>query len=211
MRKRLFDSALIVLFTLILIMCVLLMGNMIRGARADAEVRQIMAEAQDRIEVYEAANTRAIERPKLAMVTYAPLETPKADLVEDWYIEAIPLDKQLQKVVFEESCKNGVDYFTALGLIKVESDFCTDMVNPISSCYGLCQLNPEWFPTGLSPENNIKFGMGYMGELLERYEGDVQAALRAYNRGLDDGDRNYSRAVLEAAESIMDVAGMMTK
>ena len=39
-----------------------------------------------------------------------------------------------------------------------------------------------------------------MAGQIERYDGDIQAALRAYNKGYDDGDRRYARAVLDASE-----------
>lgn len=214
MRKHngwFYDLILIILIGMVVLTAVLLLGSMIRGARADAEVHQIMEDAQERIDAYEAAQVAGNEQPKLVMVEYKPLETATVEPVEDWYIESIPMDKELQKVLFDAACENGVDYFTALGLIQVESDFCLNEVNPISGCYGLCQLNPEWFPTGLSPEDNIKFGMGYLGQLLEQYRGDVEAALRAYNRGYDDGYRGYSLAVLDAAEAIMDAAVVVTK
>lgn len=101
-----------------------------------------------------------------------------------------------------------MDYFAALGLIQVESNFQLDAVSPCGS-YGLCQLNPAWFPSGLSPEENVRAGLEYPGELLETYSGDVQAALRAFNRGYDDGARGYPSAVLSAAEDIMRQAGVV--
>lgn len=212
MRKRdlLSEIVIITLFVTAVLAIFVMLGMALRS-KSDAEVHQIMADAEERIERYQAANASAKERPKLSMVTYAPLETPTIEPVEDWYIESIPLGKQLQKVVFEESCKNGVDYFTALGLIQVESDFQLDAVNARTGCYGLCQLHPGGFSTGLTPEQNIEAGMEYLGQLLERYDGDVQAALTAYNAGYDTGIRWYARAVLEAAEAIMDAAGVVTK
>ena len=44
-------------------------------------------------------------------------------------------------------------------------------------------------------------GMDYLGYQLECYNGDLEAALTAYNAGHDTGARGYARAVLEAAEN----------
>lgn len=87
----------------------------------------------------------------------------------------------------------------ALGLIEVESSFRADVVNPAYGCYGYCQLNPHYFPNGLSPEDNIRVGIGYLGYQLERY-GELEAALTAYNAGHDTGNRVYAQKVLAAME-----------
>lgn len=215
MNKR-FDIFTFLLALLILSIIFLLLSFAITAmisSAADAEAQEIMEQAQERIDLYKAASTPAKERPATVVVYEASpaVETPEPppEPVEDWYIESIQLDKQLQKVVFDAACENGVDYFTALGLIQVESNFQADAVNPVSGCRGLCQLSPVYFPGDYTPEENVRAGMEYLGQLIESYQGDVQAALRAYNRGWDDGARGYPYAVLSAAEDIMRQAGMV--
>lgn len=92
-----------------------------------------------------------------------------------------------------------IDLSLALGLIFVESRFIPDAVSS-EGCYGLCQLNPVYFPSDLTPVENIETGMKFLGELLDKYQ-DVPAALTAYNAGHDTGDRTYANAVLAAAEN----------
>lgn len=87
----------------------------------------------------------------------------------------------------------------ALGLIQVESSFDADAINPKSGCYGYLQLHPSYFPTDLSPADNIRTGIEYLAEQLERYDVDLEAALTAYNAGHDTGDRTYAAKVMEAA------------
>ena len=215
MNKR-FDIFTFILVLLILSIIFFLLPFSITAmisSSADAEAREIMEQAQERIDLYKAASTPAKERPTATVVVYEEspaVETPEPppEPAEDWYIESIPLDKQLQKVVFDAACENGVDYFTALGLIRVESNFQLDAVSPCGS-YGLCQLNPAWFPSGLSPEENVRAGMKYLGQLMETYQGNIEAALRAFNRGYDDGARGYPYAVLSSAEDIMRQAGVV--
>ena len=66
-------------------------------------------------------------------------------------------------------------------------------------CYGLTQLNRDYFPDGLSAADNLREGIHYLGRLLEQH-GDMGAALTAYNAGYDTGSRAYAGAVLRAAE-----------
>lgn len=214
MRKR-FD-----LYTLIvIILCVIavlafsaMLANAVRARAADIEAREIMEKAHERIDLYYASLPARERTTDTVIVIEArpAVETPEPspEPVEDWYIESLPLDKQLQKVVFDAACENGVDYFIALGMIQVESNFQVDAVSACG-CYGLCQLNPEWFPSGLSPEENVRAGVEYLGDLLETYSGDVQAALTSYNAGYDTGHREYANDVLSASEDIMRHEGVV--
>lgn len=112
---------------------------------------------------------------------------------------AVPLPEELQ-IVLRDACEEyGVELAMALGVIEVESGFKPDIVNPISGCYGLMQLNPRYFPADLPHGENIRQGVAYLGQLLERY-GDEAAALTAYNAGHDTGSRKYAGSVLAAAE-----------
>lgn len=110
----------------------------------------------------------------------------------------VPLDKPVAEALAESCEEYGVPLSLALGVIEVESGFQADAVSA-EGCYGLCQLNPKYFPEGLSPADNVRHGMRFLGELLERH-GDTAAALTAYNAGWDTGSRAYAQAVLAAAE-----------
>ncbi len=102
-----------------------------------------------------------------------------------------------------ETCEAGhIEPETGLGLIQYESSFDPYALNEKSGCYGYCQLNPKYFPADLSPVDNIRAGIEYLAYQLERYDGDLEAALTAYNAGHDTGDRTYANSVLEAATAI---------
>lgn len=128
----------------------------------------------------------------------APEALPTPTPAPDPYDPAIPLSVELQAVLREACAEHGVPVELALSVIQVESNFQPEAVSP-EGCYGLMQLNPKYFPAGLSPEDNLRAGIGHLGRLLERY-GDVAAALTAYNAGYDTGGRTYAGAVLAAAE-----------
>jgi hypothetical protein len=131
-----------------------------------------------------------------------PLEDEKIEaalVAQDYYREDVPLSYELQDVLHTACEENGIPYEIALGLIDVESEFDPNAVSP-SGCYGLCQLNPKYFPVGLDNAGNIRAGMDYLGENLERYDGDLDAALTAYNAGYDTGKRFYAAEVRAAAD-----------
>lgn len=126
-------------------------------------------------------------------------ETLACVFTEKTHAWDVPLtDEELSTLL--EACETGhISPAIGLGLIQVESSFRADALNPNSGCYGYCQLNPQYFPSGLSPVDNIRTGIEYLAYQLERYDGDLEAALTAYNAGHDTGSRTYSNMVLEVA------------
>lgn len=145
-----------------------------------------------------------VDKPPVEITWEAPLEEPRLleaitlQLEPDPYREDVPLDRELQAALREACEEHDVPVSLALGLIEEESHFQPDVISG-KGAYGLCQLNPKYFPADLTPAENIAAGVAYLGELLERH-GDTAAALRAYNLGYDDGDRVFADAVLAAAE-----------
>ena len=140
-----------------------------------------------------------VDRPMPTTIGEDPDEDAliTAALEEQGYFRAdVPLDYELQDVLHTAAQANGVPYHVALGLIWTESRFQADADNGTS--YGLCQLNRNYFQSGLTPAENIEAGMEYLGSLIERC-GDLSAALCSYHDGHDTGRRGYSNAVLEAA------------
>lgn len=133
--------------------------------------------------------------------TEKPEDTPP--MTETLWDE-VPLTAELQKI-FKALCdQNNIPYHLALGLIETESSFDPEADNGL--CYGLMQLNRDYFPDGLSPAENIQYGIEYLAYQMERYD-TVDAALTAYNAGHDTGARSYANRVLEKAEIWREVIG----
>lgn len=153
----------------------------------------------------ESQRVRELDKPTTASAA-EPVVLEVAEVVrlmeqmepeESRYRPEVPLSEDLQEVLFDLCDELGLEEALVLGLIRTESGFVTDAVNPTSGCYGLCQLNPLYFPSGLTPEENLRAGLTYLAEQMERYNGDVAAALTAYNAGYDSGSRTYANKVLE--------------
>ncbi len=139
---------------------------------------------------------------RLEAVGEDPAEAELIDLAleEQGYFRVdVPLSYDLQDALHTACERYSIDYPVALGLIEVESNFQADIVNATGDCYGLCQLNVRYFPSGLPPEENISHGLAYLREQIDRY-GSLEAGLQAYHDGYDTGARWYARAVLAAAE-----------
>lgn len=90
-------------------------------------------------------------------------------------------------LIMQAAQKYSVPSSLIKGVIKTESGFNT---NAASSCnaQGLMQLMPNTASAlGVSdsfdPEQNIDGGVKYLRQLLDKYDGNVELALTAYNHG----------------------------
>lgn len=136
------------------------------------------------------------DKPIAATTAYQrPVETGRIEeLIE--YHNPTPLSDELFRAVDAAADTYNVPICLALGLIEVESGFDAEAVSP-NGCYGLTQLNPKFFPSGLSAEENVQTGLAHLGDLLAQY--DTMTALTIYNAGRDTGSRVYANKVMEAA------------
>lgn len=155
----------------------------------------------------DAAAYRAAEedKPKFEVVAIVPpadctpLVAAMEAMQEDPYREDIPLSRKLQAVLREACEEYSIAPCLVLGLIEAESGFQVDAVSR-EGCFGLFQLNPKYYPSDLTPAENIQAGAAHLASQIKRYDGDILAALTAYNAGHDTGSRSYARKVIEASE-----------
>lgn len=139
--------------------------------------------------------------------TPEPVPTPTPMPDKPAYDPAIPLDAELQAVLYEVCEDADVPVPLALGLIEVESNFQVDAVSA-EGCVGLMQINPLYAwkleektgSTHTAPDGNIRCGVWYLAQLIEKYDGNQAAALVAYNQGSYNGTvTTYAHKVLGAA------------
>lgn len=140
------------------------------------------------------------EPPTIVAPAFQPVQEPEEPAAEVFvFRENVPLSAELQEVLWDACQEHKVEYALALGLIETESSFNPEAVSYVG-CYGLMQLNPDYFPADLSPAENIQYGVAFIAEKLDQYAGNVGAALTAYNAGHDTGNREYAEKVMAAAE-----------
>ena len=101
--------------------------------------------------------------------------------------------KRYDGLIEEAARENGLDPHLVRAVVEVESNYDPSAVSP-KGATGLMQLMPETARRfGLSdlyhPEKNLKTGSRYLRELMDRYQGDMQLALAAYNAGEGAVDR----------------------
>jgi soluble lytic murein transglycosylase-like protein len=106
--------------------------------------------------------------------------------------------ERFEPFVLEHAARHHVRPDLVRAVIQVESGFNPRARSP-KGAMGLMQLMPA---TALAlgvrnpydPEDNIRGGTAYLRQLLDRYDGDEQLALAAYNAGSGAVDK-YGRAV----------------
>lgn len=105
--------------------------------------------------------------------------------------------KDYSEYVYEYATEYNVDPLLVFAVIKAESNFKKDATST-SNAIGLMQLMENTaIETGekvdekinskeelYNPKINVKIGIKYLSELLERYDGNLGIALAAYNAGI---------------------------
>lgn len=119
----------------------------------------------------------------------------------DKAIQELTLPLRHEDVIREQSREKGVDASLIAAVIYSESKF-SDRTSS-AGARGLMQITPdaaneiERHSGGTTfrlkdlgdPEINIRYGTYLLRELLDRYDGDVVAALAAYNAGPGNADK----------------------
>lgn len=124
----------------------------------------------------------------------------------------VPLSQEVQDCIFDECEKAGISPALIVAIIERESDFDIENVGDNGQSIGLMQIQPKWHMQRmidlncedlLDPCQNIKVGINYLSEQINRYDGDVAKAVVAYNQGHFNGKfTEYSVNVLERAVAL---------
>jgi soluble lytic murein transglycosylase-like protein len=111
------------------------------------------------------------------------------------------ISRELAETIYDEAIEASVDPELAFGLVRAESSFRNSATSPVGAI-GLTQLMPRtaaWMEPGVStrelrnPRTNLRVGLKYLTYLLNKYQGNEDLALLAYNRGPGTVDRILRR------------------
>lgn len=108
-------------------------------------------------------------------------------------------------IVLDAAWATGLDPGLAFELVRVESGFDSTAISR-AGAIGLTQIMPRTAKSEcpranlFNPRDNARCGFSYLLKLIERYEGNVDSALRHYNGGgrAVGNDRHVSRHYAEA-------------
>ena len=124
---------------------------------------------------------------------------------------------ELKDVINECAEKYNVDQELIRAMIQVESGWTTDAVSN-KGAQGLMQLMPRTaamlgVDDPFDPAQNIEGGTRYISDLTDKYRGDIEKALAAYNAGparVDSGNipevsRRYVRNIMSIYRRLREV------
>ncbi len=120
----------------------------------------------------------------------ARLQLERANAVIE-YSTSYNIPADLAAAVYDVALSEGVEPGLAFRLVKAESGFNLRAKSP-AGALGITQVLPSTarlYEPGLTTsqlferETNLRLGFRYLRDLLERYNGNLQLALLAYNRG----------------------------
>jgi soluble lytic murein transglycosylase-like protein len=107
----------------------------------------------------------------------------------------IPAD--LAERIEDIAMAEGIEPEVAFGLVRAESEFNRHAVSPVGAV-GYTQLMPstaKYFKRNMEREDlfdrdtNLRIGFRYLKTLIVKYDGNLELALLAYNRGPDRVDQ----------------------
>lgn len=135
---------------------------------------------------------------------------PEPPIIVSW--EEIPLEAELQHHIVELCTQHDIPPAIVFAVCWRETKYTVNTIGDDGNSYGLMQVQPKWHYERMSelgatdllnPYQNTAVGVDYLSELIERYNGNIYAAVVAYNRGSFNGTiTEYAKSVMSEAERI---------
>lgn len=116
-------------------------------------------------------------------------------------------------LIEQAAAKTGLDPKLIEAVIRTESDFDPNALSPVGA-QGLMQLMPETAKDlGVSdpfdPAQNVEAGSRYLKQLMDRYDGNTDKALAAYNWGMGNLDRHPERMPEETVNYVAKINNLL--
>lgn len=128
-------------------------------------------------------------------------ETEAVSMEYDPVRDDIPLDAEIQRLLYKACGETGIRYELALAVIWQETDF-RNVIGDGGESAGYMQVQKKWHSERmerlgvtdlLDPYGNFLVGLDFLAELLETHE--LTDALTRYNSGRT-GNSQYAQSVL---------------
>ena len=162
-------------------MCLaLLIGTVVSAAPASAQI-YTWRDANGHLVL---SNVRTETGAPAATRTYA---VPQAETVRATRYVTADRAWQYETLITEHSRLNGVRSDLVRAVMQVESAFNPNAISP-KGAMGLMQLMPATMRqygvrNAFNPSENVRAGVAYLRDLLNRYSNNEELALAAYNAG----------------------------
>jgi soluble lytic murein transglycosylase-like protein len=140
-----------------------------------------------------------VRAPQRVAQAHASAEADR--LADEYRARGYSISDKLAELIYSTAVEHDISPEIAFGLVKTESEF-KDYATSHVGAIGLTQLmlpTARWFKRDATEndlrdsETNLEIGFRYLGELIDRYDGNVNLALTAYNRGTGTVDRVLQR------------------
>jgi len=130
------------------------------------------------------SNVRTESGAPAVTKTYA---VPRAETVRATRYVAVDRGWQYENLISEHARLNGVRSDLVRAVMQVESAFNPNAISP-KGAMGLMQLMPATMRqygvrNAFNPVENVRAGVAYLRDLLDRYSNNEELALAAYNAG----------------------------
>lgn len=224
--------AAVALFLVAVSGAVVLAAGLTAGSEAEAGNQPEVTEALQQTAAAVIETPQPPAEPQEEAVPY-PFNTMSQDWsgedLQGWKPYTVPEEYQrtggafpeaMQKYTYIICSQSGVDYAVVLALIEAESGYKWDAEGKKTDT-GYIQIVQKWHEDRMerlnagdlrNPFQNVRVGVDYLEELLERYGGSYEKALTAYQYGARGADElffsegrecsPYAKDVLAAADRI---------
>ncbi len=130
------------------------------------------------------------------------------------YLQTKAAQIGVDKIIQKAAQIYGLDPNVIAAVINAQSNFNPHAVSP-AEAQGLMQLMPATaaelgITDAFDPEQNIMGASRYLKSLVDRYDGDMKLALRAYTWGMGNVDRNPNVPTLEVERFVATVSSAST-
>lgn len=171
-----------------------------QALRTDPSHERMSTRADDVVAATEGGVAAAYNELEAERTTEeATREQAIAQNVEEY--SSFGLTPEMAGDIYDIAREADVDPEIAFGLVRAESSFKNSSTSHVGAV-GLMQLMPRtaaWLVPGTTtsdlrnPDTNLRIGMKYLKQMIDKYDGDVDMALTAYNRGPGTVDRILKR------------------